>query len=181
MNIDDDDIEYDDLEREDEEGEEWKLRPLREAATALKKRSRQILQTVTAIVETLPKEDDPDDQNHTSYHRGWMMENAMMIGAKLAGARGGDYMILRENAVQIKLAARDLLIQTSGLEMFDYPHTEYLHALRSEIEEFRRDFVKWVRAFPAEDDIYPDGWALFYSEEDVAKWNNMNPDETKEE
>ncbi|MBS1625460.1 MAG: hypothetical protein JST83_15645 [Bacteroidetes bacterium] len=180
MNLHDDE-EEDELRWDDEEGDEWKTHPLREAAAELKKLSRQILKTVTAIVETLPEEGDANDEHHASYHRGWMMENAMVIGAKLAGAGGGDYMILRENAVQIKLAARELLTQTSALDMFDYPHGEYLQALRAEIEEFRKTFVRWVRAFPQEDEIYPDGWGLFYTEEDVARWNSMNPDEPKEE
>lgn len=148
MDPDNDDIEERDLRWDDEEGDEWKTQPLREAAAVLKKQARQILKTVTAIVETLPEEGDENDGNHTSHHRGWMMENAMVIGAKLAGAGGGDYMILRENAVVIKLAARELLTQTSALAMFGYPHGEYLQALRAEIEEFRKAFVRWVRAFP---------------------------------
>ena len=180
MDLDNDDMEEQHLRWDDEDGDEWKTKPLREAAAVLKKQSRQILQTVTAIVETLPKEGE-EDSDLTSHHREWMMENAMVIGAKLAGAGRGDYMILRENAVLIKLAARDLLTQISGLEMFDYPHGEYLQALRAEIEEFRKAFVRWVRAFPQEDEIYPDGWGLFYTEEDTARWNSMNPDEPKEE
>lgn len=136
MDLDNDDMEEPKMQWDDEEGDEWKTKSLREAAAVLKKQSRQILQTVTDIVETLPKEGEEENDHHTSHHREWMMENAMVIGAKLAGAGGGDYMILRENAVLIKLAARDLLTQTSALEMFNYPHGEYLQALRTEIEEF---------------------------------------------
>ncbi|MBS1593913.1 MAG: hypothetical protein JST90_06285 [Bacteroidetes bacterium] len=45
------------LRWDDEEGDEWKTKPMKEAAAMLKKQSRQILQTVAAIVETLPKEE----------------------------------------------------------------------------------------------------------------------------
>jgi hypothetical protein len=93
----------------------------------------------------------------------------------------GDYILMSENATIIKLAARELMTQTSGLKMFGYENHDYLNALRSEIEEFRKVFVKWVRSFPKEDPLWPDGWGLFYTDEDVEKWNRMNPGEQREE
>ena len=178
----DDDLEFDErkFRREEEDGEEWKTKPLYDAARPLKILATQILKTVMAIVETIPETEN--DEEHISHYRTWMMENAMKIGAKISGAMATmDYTLMSENAVVIKLAARELLTQTSGLEMFDYPHQDYIEALRSEIEEFKKLFVKWVRAFPKEEPIWPDGWGLFYSEEDVAKWNSLNPDEQVEE
>jgi hypothetical protein len=174
MDFDDnDDMEERELHSYDDEGEEWKTKPMRDAAMPLLKLAQQIFKTVMAIVETIPEEDTGDE--HMSEHRSWMMENAMKLGVKISGAMAtGDYILMQENAVVIKLAARELLTQTSGLKMFGYPNQDYLDALRSEIEEFKKLFVKWVRTFVREEPLWPDGWGLFYTEDDVARWNNQN-------
>jgi hypothetical protein len=184
---DDDELEDDFMPDDDfEDGDEWKLRPLRENAKALTTLANQILRTTEAIVETIPEKDADDkeivDLRGMQEYRGWMMENALKIRVKISGAMAtGDYILMSENATIIKLAARELMTQTSGLKMFGYENHDYLNALRSEIEEFRKVFVKWVRSFPKEDPLWPDGWGLFYTDEDVEKWNRMNPGEQREE
>lgn len=180
MRFDDDDDErfLRHLNNDDEQGEEWKLKPRKDSATRLIKIARQIMKTTEAIIETLPEEED----KHMSHYREWMMENSLKIIPKISGAMAtGDYILMTENATIIKLAARELLTQTSGLKMFGYKHTDYLNALREEIEEFRKEFVVWVRTFEKEDPIYPDGWGLYYTEEDLIRWNAMNPDDQRNE
>jgi hypothetical protein len=180
MNLDDDDFEMGDrhFRRDDDEGEEWKTQPLNAAARDLMKVANQIRKTVMAIVETIPdSEEEP-----TADYRTWMIENAHKLLVKISGAMATrDYILMSENAVIIKIAARELLTQTSGLEMFGYENQDYLNTLRIEIEEFRKLFIKWVRAFVREEPIWPDGWGLFYSAEDIDRWNSMNPDEHIEE
>lgn len=160
-----------------DDGEDWKVQPMREAAKPLLRLAMQIIKTTQAIIETIP-----DDNEMMAHHKSWMMENAFKLGPKIAGAVGSEnYMIMMENAVIIKVNARELMTQCTSLEMFDYEHQDYLDALRSELEAFQKQFVKWVRTFRKGDDIYPDGWGLFYSEEDLARWNEINPDEQVEE
>lgn len=184
MDIDDNDFDLEDMELrqhddDESEGEEWKTQPLRDAAKPLLKLAMQILKTVMAIVETIPEKDS--DGEHMSFYREVMMEDAMKLGVKISGAMAtGDYILMSENAVIIKLAARELLTQTSGLKMMGYSNQDYLDTLRSEIEEFKKLFLKWVRAFVREEPIWPDGWGLFYTEEDVARWNSLNPNEEVE-
>lgn len=182
MHFDDDDIDPDDLfsdsNESDNDGEEWKLKELKGSAARLKKLAQQILRTTEAIVETLPE----NEQEHISFYREWMMENAFKLLPKISGAMATlDYILMMENATVIKLAARELTTQATGLEMFGYKNNEYLDALRQEVEEFRKEFVNWVRNFPKEEPLWPDGWGLFYTEEDVQRWNSLNPDEQQEE
>jgi len=68
-----------------------------------------------------------------------------------------------ENAVLVKVAARNLLTQASGLKMMFLVDERYLQVLRNEIEEFRFMFVEWVQSFDKSKDIQ-DNWGLFYED-----------------
>jgi hypothetical protein len=114
--------------------------------------------------------------------RSLLMEDAYKLPVKISGAMATlDYVLMMENAVVIKLSARNLMTACSGLEMLGYPHTDYLSALRKELDTFKKLFAKWVRCFPREEPLWPDGWALFYAPVDVDIWNSMNPNEQVEE
>lgn len=166
-----------DINNEEYDGEEWKLKPLREATEPLKRLANEILKTVTAICATIT-----EDDKMLKEQRSLMMEDAYKIPVKISGAMATlDYILMMENAVIIKLAARSLMTACSGLEMFGYADTDYLKALRSELDTFKTLFAKWVRCFPREDPLWPDGWALFYTPDDIEIWNRINPNEEVEE
>lgn len=106
--------------------------------------------------------DEEDLKSFGEHYKGIMMEDVMIINAKLRGAEGGDlYSIRMENAVIIKVHAMSLLTATSGLKMMGLSNNKYLQLLRDEIEEFRKLFVEWVNTFDKTNDI-PDGWGLFF-------------------
>ena len=90
-----------------------------------------------------------------------MLGNAYMISAKIVGAEGGNLFRLRmECATQVKIAACDLLAQTTFCHTHQLIDDAYLQLLRDEIEEFRTLFVSWVHSFDRSNDI-DDGWGLF--------------------
>jgi hypothetical protein len=90
-----------------------------------------------------------------------MMEDAMMLAPKIAGAEGGDLFSLRmESAVLIQYHAKQLSIQTNTLSYEKMVDQKYVKLLREEIEEFRKLFVLWVDTFDNMNDIY-DGWIRF--------------------
>ena len=68
-----------------------------------------------------------------------------------------------ECAVQVKVAACELLAQTSFCHSQGLIDDEYLAVLRNSIEEFRKLFVKWVKSFDRNQDT-DDGWGLFVQE-----------------
>ena len=90
-----------------------------------------------------------------------LLADASILAPKFAGAEGGgDYILKMENAVIMKIHARNLLAFTSGLQMEEVCPEEYLHLLRNEIENFRRLFLDWIKGFD-NSDLYDDGWGLF--------------------
>ncbi len=120
-------------------------------------KAKQIYDLVYALTDTFTENDDL-----TSHYREIMLGDAGIIVSKIAGAESGDIYTLRmENAVQVKVAAKNLLAQTSGLRMLGISEPHYLQLLRDEIDEFRLLFVEWVAAFDKRKDV-PDNWGLFY-------------------
>src|SRR5690606_10147863 len=95
-------------------------------------------------------------------HASVMLEDAMIIPAKIAGAESmDDYILKMENAVIIKVHARSLLTQTSSLKYLELVDPAYLQLLRDEIEAFRLLFRKWIASFETNSTKEGDGWGLF--------------------
>ncbi len=153
-----DDTPFNDDGADDETMEEIRRERERINTLPVMLKARAIFELVRALVETFPDNDDM-----ASHYREIMLCDAGTLGAKIAGAEGGDLYTLRmENAVQIKVAARNLLAQTSGLKMLGLSEPHYLQLLLDEVEEFRLLFVEWVASFDKSRDIRDD-WGLFYS------------------
>lgn len=155
-----DDDNFEDFFDADEDSEEIK-REMEEENKRVEnlpilKKAYEIYETTNAIVGTINEEDDMLEMRHL------MLENAMIIPAKIRRAEAGSLYTLRmESAVIIKIHARELLAQTSFCKYENLSSRDYLDLLCSEIEEFRVLFVEWVNDFDKSDDI-PDNWGLFY-------------------
>lgn len=122
----------------------------------LMRKAEEIYELTQAIVETI------DEAEDVLLMREQMLSNAMMLMPKIAGAESGDLYTLRmENAVIIKIHARELLTQTSFCKAEGLSETHYLQMLRNEMDAFRQLFVEWVKGFDKTNDI-PDDWGLFY-------------------
>jgi hypothetical protein len=91
-----------------------------------------------------------------------MMEDAMMIAAKISGAEAVDlYDIKMENATIIRKCARELYVRAGSLRFEeDIKDKEYIELLHNEIEEFRLLFIDWVASFDQWNYII-DRWELF--------------------
>jgi hypothetical protein len=159
LNFDDEDFDPSDFESGESDG--MALEDIRREDERIKKlpvmiKAQQILEVTEALLETLP------DDDMAEHYRRIMMEDALILAPKIAGAEGADIYTLRmENAVIIKVAARNLLTQTSGLAMMGLSETRYIQVLRDEIEEFRVLFISWIKTFNPKKDI-KDNWGLFY-------------------
>lgn len=91
-----------------------------------------------------------------------MMENALLLPAKIAGVQGIDlYDLKMENATLIRKAARELCVQAGSLR-FDETimDKDYIELLRNTIEEFRLLYIDWVENFDPWNYI-KDDWGLF--------------------
>lgn len=161
MAIFDDDDDDEDFDGEEFNSEEAKRDFQREHDRVenmpIMKKAREIFEIVDSLMELIDEEDD-----FMAHYRGLLFEDASIICAKIAGAEGGDLYTLRmENAVVIKIHARSLLTQTSGLKMMGFKETRYLKVLRDAIEEFRLLFIEWVNSFDKSNDI-PDEWGPLF-------------------
>src|ERR1035437_1689514 len=122
----------------------------------LYKKGEEIYEVVDHICELIP-----DDNEMLGHVKGVMLEDAMLLTVKVAGAHGGQlYDIKMEAAAIIRKAGRELMIQNHSLEMFGFEHVEYFQIVRDLLEEYRFLFIDWVAKFDPTDYII-DRWGLF--------------------
>ncbi|MNE38901.1 hypothetical protein D3C87_1004550 [compost metagenome] len=121
-------------------------------------KAEQILKLTEGLVHIIPAENEFLQETIVRF----MLENAMIIPAKIAGAEAGDLYDLRmENAAIIRKAARELYVQAGSLRYEDgITDTDYIYLLRNTIEEFRFLFIDWVASFDVWNYIR-DSWGLF--------------------
>lgn len=124
----------------------------------LYQKAEQIFKITQGLVEIVPAENEFLQETTVRF----MLEDAMIIPAKIAGAHGVElYDLKMENATIIRKAARDLYVQAGSLRFEeDILDKDYINLLRNEIDEFRLLFIDWVASF----DVWnytKDDWGLF--------------------
>lgn len=103
----------------------------------------------------------PEDNDHLQHLKMNLLEDIMVILAKISGAEAVKlYDIKMENAAIIRKAARDIMVSGNNLEMFGFTDSKYYKLIRNLIEEFRILFVDWVTNFNPRHFIV-DEWGLF--------------------
>jgi hypothetical protein len=122
----------------------------------LYQKADEILQMVHRIVDLIPENDEMLKSTGS-----FMMDDALRIPAKIAGAMGADlYDLQMENAAIIRKSARDIYVSCNHFFVGNFKETEYLYLLRNTIEEFRILFAEWVKTFDQWNYII-DKWGLF--------------------
>lgn len=120
------------------------------------KKSDEILELAEVIADAL-KEDSK--REHLASE---IVSNAMIMQVKIAGAEGGGlYSLKMQNAVVIKIAAQDMLNAVIFSAMVDLNEEDYVQLMRDKVEEFRLEFLNWIRGFDKSYDI-PDNWGIRY-------------------
>lgn len=88
--------------------------------------------------------------------------NAMLIVVKISGAEAAElYSLKMENAIRIKFAVRELFEAVLFARLIKINNNDYVQLIRNCIEEFRIEFIKWIRGFDQQND-YKDDWAIRY-------------------
>ena len=120
------------------------------------KKAEEIYKTVTIITGLFP-----EDNNYLQSIKSHILEDSMVILAKISGAEAVKlYDIKMENAAIIRKAARDIMVSGNNLEMLGFADAKYYKLIRNLIEEFRVLFVDWVAGFNPKHFIVDD-WGLF--------------------
>lgn len=124
----------------------------------LYQKAEQIYKITRGLVEIVPADNEFLQETTVRF----MMENAMIIPAKIAGAQAVElYDLKMENAAIIRKAARELYVQAGSLRFEEtITDQDYIHLLREEIDEFRLLFIDWVAGFDVWNYI-KDNWGLF--------------------
>jgi len=120
------------------------------------KKGWEIYEVVRQICDLIP-----DDDEMLGHVKSIMLEDAMLLTVKVAGATAGQlYDLKMESATIIRKAALDLMIQNHSLEMFGFEYVEYFQIVRNLLEEYRLLFIDWVAKFDRWNYII-DRWGLF--------------------
>lgn len=155
------DWEDDDFDEEDNEGEEWKPRPTRDAAKAMYEQWKQVMIVLNGALETMNTDtgEDSFSPEHWEDHKGMLLGDAFQVAVKIKSSETGLYMIRMENACLIRKAAQ--FIKSAMLTMIAEGAIEEAHGMviREEIDKFRMLFRHWVSTF--ERDEFEDEWGLF--------------------
>ena len=124
----------------------------------LYQKAEQIFKITQGLVEIIPADNEFLQETTARF----MMENAMIIPAKIAGAQAVElYDLKMENAAIIRKAARELYVQAGSLRFEeDILDKDYILLMRKEIDEFRLLFIDWVAGFDVWNYI-KDDWGLF--------------------
>lgn len=149
---------WDDFEENEEDDDESEFDPKAHRdqiySHPLMKKGKEIVSLTHALVGSL-------DEARRELYGGMMLEDAMVMCAKFAGAEGvKDYILKMENATVMKVHARHLNSMTYQLAMEETHAEEHLDLLREAIEEFKNLFVVWIKGFDSTDK-FDDGWGLF--------------------
>ncbi|TFV95494.1 hypothetical protein E4S40_04540 [Algoriphagus kandeliae] len=120
----------------------------------LMKKAKEIVGLTRALVGSL-------DEARKELYGSIMMEDAMVMSAKFAGAESiPDYVIKMEKAVLMKIHAKSLNSMTYQLAMEETHAEEHLELLRTAIEEYRTLFIEWIKGFDPSQK-FDDGWGIF--------------------
>jgi hypothetical protein len=120
------------------------------------RKGKEIFEVVNQICDLIP-----EGNKMLQHTKAVILEDAMILSVKVAGASGGGlYDIKMEAATLIRKAAMELMIQSHALKMFGFEHVEYYDIVRNLIEEYRLLFIEWVNGFDKEDYVI-DRWGLF--------------------
>ncbi|MFK7831771.1 MAG: hypothetical protein AB8B52_00710 [Winogradskyella sp.] len=161
--------------------DDWKKSPLF-------KKAQDIYKLVTHLVQVVENTDikfENDIESELLQHNlDYLRKNAMIIPAKITRATNKDtpYDLKMESATLIRKAAKELITDVRGLEMYGYKDEEYLNLLRQDVEAFRILFAEWVNTFDPWNYTI-DRWGLFnppgvnYDDHDPDDDIPFNPDD----
>lgn len=122
----------------------------------LYRKAEEIFHTVKTICDLIP-----EDNEYLQDIKMHLLENAMVIQAKISGAEAVNLWDIRmENAAIIRKCARELMISYHSLTAFGFDEADYYLIVRRQIEEFRLLFREWVAGFNPKHYIV-DEWGLF--------------------
>ena len=151
----------DEFKDEDNDGDEWKPNPTKDACKKLYQQWQQVMIVLNGALDSMVIEEKEDGfpADYWEDHKGMLLGDAYQIAVKIKSSEAGLYTIRMENASIIRKNAQ--FIKSSMLTMMSDEVIEKAHGyvIREEIDKFREIFKIWVSTF--QKDEYEDEWGLF--------------------
>ena len=151
----------DDEFKDEEEGEEWKPNPTRDACKVLYEQWQQVMIVLNGALDSMVIEEKEDGfpASYWEDHKAMLVGDGYQVAVKIKSSEAGLYTIRMENASIIRKNAQ--FIKSSMLTMISEEVIEKAHGyvIREEIDKFRELFKIWVSTF--QKDEYEDEWGLF--------------------
>ena len=148
----------DNLNDPEDEGEEWKPNPTRDACKEMYKQWSVVMTMLNGCLNDT--DEKKEDESWTANYQSMMLGDAMQVAVKIRSSEaGGIYVIRMENASIIRKNAQ--AVQSSMLLFMEEGviDKEYGKIIRQEIDVFRKLFKNWVSTF--QKDEFTDEWGLF--------------------
>jgi len=151
----------DDEFKDEEEGEEWKPNPTRDACKVLYGQWQQVMIVLNGALDSMVIEEKEEGfpADYWEDHKAMLVGDGYQVAVKIKSSEAGLYTIRMENASIIRKNAQ--FIKSSMLTMMSEEVIEKAHGyvIREEIDKFRELFKIWVSTF--QKDEYEDEWGLF--------------------
>jgi len=151
----------DEFKDEDNDGDEWKPNPTKDACKKLYQQWQQVMIVLNGALDSMVIEEKENGfpADYWEDHKGMLLGDAYQIAVKIKSSEAGLYTIRMENASIIRKNAQ--FIKSSMLTMMSDEVIEKAHGyvIREEIDKFREIFKIWVSTF--QKDEYEDEWGLF--------------------
>ena len=145
----------------DEEGEEWKPNPTREACKILYEQWQQVMTMLKGTFELCDiSKSDSFSKEYSEDHKAIILSDGYEIAVKIHSSEAGELYVLRmENAAIIRKNAQFISSSILLLIEEEIIDEQYGMAIRNEIDKFRILFKNWVATFTK--DEFEDEWGLF--------------------
>lgn len=143
------------------EGDEWKANPTREACKILYQQWQQVMLMLKGVFEMADiSKSEYFSEEHWEAHKAMILGDGYQVATKIHSSEAGELYVLKmENAAIIRKNAQ--FISSSMLFLIEEKIIEeqYGMAVRNEIDKFRTLFKTWIATFTK--DEFEDEWGLF--------------------
>ena len=148
---------------EDEEGEEWKPNPTREACKVLYRQWLHVVFLLKGLLDHysgIAENENDIEQLMLNDTARDIVGDAHIVGAKIMSSEaGGIYIIRMEHAAIIRQLAQGVATSLLLFLENDIVDEQHIKIVRAEIDKFRELFIIWVNTF--QKDEFSDEWGLF--------------------
>ena len=149
----------DNFKGNEEDGEEWKTAPLKNASRDLYEQWRQVMIGINSLLASA-EEDEEAAKDFWAEQKNLLFGDAYQIAVKIQSTvNAGMYVLQMENASIIRKNAIFISGQLLSFAYQGLVEMDHAGAVRADIDSFRQLFKTWIGTFNK--DEFDDDWGFF--------------------